>query len=105
MVLRTPRGRVVEAWRCRYDAVLPDSSRPPLVQAAASPFTQPSRPSGTDGASRPRQGPLGAIKEGTCTDILLGDVNPVDDVALPGDDGKNLPLVMNDGKIHQNALR
>jgi len=51
-----------------------------------------------------KQGPLGVIKEGAYADILLVDGNPLDDVSILGDDGKNIPLIMKDGKIYKNAL-
>jgi len=51
-----------------------------------------------------KQGPLGVIQEGAYADILLVDGNPLDDVAILGDDGKNIPLIMKDGVIYKNTL-
>jgi imidazolonepropionase-like amidohydrolase len=51
-----------------------------------------------------KQGPLGVIREGAYADILLVDGNPLDDVSILGDDGKNIPLIMKDGKIYKNTL-
>jgi len=33
------------------------------------------------------------------------DGNPLDDVSILGDDGKNIPLIMKDGRIYKNALK
>jgi len=52
-----------------------------------------------------KQGPLGVIKEGAYADILLVDGNPLDNVAVLGDDGKNIPLIMKDGRIYKNSLQ
>jgi len=52
-----------------------------------------------------KQGPLGVIQEGAYADILLVDGNPLNDVSILGDNGKNIPLIMKDGKIYKNALR
>lgn len=49
-------------------------------------------------------GPLGVIKEGAYADIILVDGNPLKNVKILGDGGKNIPLVMKDGKIYKNAL-
>jgi imidazolonepropionase-like amidohydrolase len=51
-----------------------------------------------------RQGPLGVIREGAYADILLVDKNPLDDVSILGDGGKNFSLIMKDGKIFKNQL-
>jgi len=51
-----------------------------------------------------KQGPLGVIKEGAYADILLVDGNPLDDVSILGDDGKNIPLIMKDGKVYKNTI-
>ena len=52
-----------------------------------------------------KQGPLGVIKEGAYADILLVDGNPLTDVSILGDNGKNFPLIMKDGKIYKNTLQ
>jgi imidazolonepropionase-like amidohydrolase len=51
-----------------------------------------------------KQAPLGVIKEGAYADILLIDGNPLDDVSILGDNGKNIPLIMKDGTIYKNTL-
>ena len=50
-----------------------------------------------------REGPLGVIREGAYADILLVDGNPLDDVSILGDGGKNFPVIMKDGKIYKNT--
>ncbi len=52
-----------------------------------------------------KEGPLGVIKEGAYADLLLVDGNPLDDVSILGDNGKNIALIMKDGKIYKNALK
>ena len=52
-----------------------------------------------------KEGPLGVIKEGAYADILLVDGNPLKDVKILGDGGKNIPLIMKDGKIYKNTLQ
>ncbi len=51
-----------------------------------------------------KEGPLGVIKQGAYADILLVDGDPLKDVSILGEDGKNIPLVMKDGKIYKNTL-
>jgi imidazolonepropionase-like amidohydrolase len=58
------------------------------------------------GARNPYQaGALGVIKEGAYADIILVDGNPMDNVAVLGSNGRNIPLVMKDGKIFKNSLK
>ena len=45
------------------------------------------------------------MEEGAYADLLLVDGNPLDDVSILGDNGKNIPLIMKDGKIFKNALK
>jgi imidazolonepropionase-like amidohydrolase len=47
-------------------------------------------------------GELGVIAEGALADLLLVDGNPIDNINLIGDPGKNLLLIMKDGKIYKN---
>jgi imidazolonepropionase-like amidohydrolase len=49
-------------------------------------------------------GPLGVIKAGAYADLLLVNGNPLDDILLLTDPGKNLNLIMKDGKIYKNQL-
>jgi imidazolonepropionase-like amidohydrolase len=50
-------------------------------------------------------GPLGVITAGAYADILLVDGNPLEDVSILGDGGKNIPLIMKDGNIFKNTLK
>jgi imidazolonepropionase-like amidohydrolase len=52
-----------------------------------------------------QEGPLGVIKEGAYADILLVDGNPLKDVSILGDNAKNIPLIMKDGKIFKNTIK
>ena len=57
------------------------------------------------GARNPyRSGALGVIREGAYADILLVDGNPLQDVSILGDDGRNIPLVMKDGTVYKDNL-
>jgi imidazolonepropionase-like amidohydrolase len=51
-----------------------------------------------------REGKLGVIAEGAYADIILVDGNPLDDVLILGDNAKNIPLIMKDGKIYKNEI-
>ena len=51
-----------------------------------------------------QEGPLGVIREGAYADLLLVDGNPLEDVSILGDSGKNLSLIMKDGVIYKNTL-
>jgi len=50
-------------------------------------------------------GPLGVIKEGAYADILIVNGNPLKDLLLLEKPGKNLSLIMKDGKIFKNTLK
>jgi imidazolonepropionase-like amidohydrolase len=50
-------------------------------------------------------GKLGVIEEGAFADLLLVDGNPVENITLVADPGKNFLIIMKDGKIHKNLLR
>jgi len=51
-----------------------------------------------------KEGPLGVIKPGAYADILLVNGNPLDDLSILGDNGKNISLIMKDGIIYKNKL-
>jgi imidazolonepropionase-like amidohydrolase len=59
---------------------------------------------GLSGPRNPYSGKLGVIEEGALADLLLVDGNPIEDIALIADPGKNLLVIMKDGKIHKDAL-
>jgi imidazolonepropionase-like amidohydrolase len=47
---------------------------------------------------------VGVIEEGAFADLLLVDGNPLADINLIADPGKNFVLIMKDGKIYKNTL-
>jgi imidazolonepropionase-like amidohydrolase len=56
------------------------------------------------GERNPYPGKLGVVEEGALADLLLVDGNPVENIKLVEDPGKNFVLIMKDGKIHKNTL-
>ncbi|MEA1833077.1 amidohydrolase family protein [Methylobacterium durans] len=56
------------------------------------------------GPRDPYPGKLGVIAEGAFADLLLVDGNPVADIALLADPGKNLVVIMKAGVLHKDAL-
>lgn len=51
-----------------------------------------------------REAPLGVIAEGAWADVLLVDGNPMEDLSLIGDPGKNLSVIVKNGEIVKNAI-
>ncbi|HET9415458.1 MAG TPA: amidohydrolase family protein [Pseudolabrys sp.] len=51
-----------------------------------------------------RAGPLGVVKEGAYADLILVDGNPLQNLDLVADPGKNFVVIMKDGKIYKNTL-
>ncbi len=51
-----------------------------------------------------QQGELGVIQEGAYADLLVIDGNPLKDIKLMADPGKNFRIIMKDGKIYKNTL-
>jgi len=56
------------------------------------------------GPRDPYPGKLGVIEEGAYADILLVDGNPLENLDLVADPGKNFLVIMKDGKIYKNTL-
>jgi imidazolonepropionase-like amidohydrolase len=52
----------------------------------------------------PYSGKLGVIERGAFADLLVIDGNPLDDIHLMENPGKNLAIVMKDGAIYKNTL-
>jgi len=52
-----------------------------------------------------KEGDLGVVKEGAYADLLLVDGNPLENLDLVADPGKNFVVIMKDGKIYKNTLR
>jgi imidazolonepropionase-like amidohydrolase len=56
------------------------------------------------GKRSPYPGKLGVVEQGALADLLLVDGNPLDNISLIVDPGKNFLVIMKDGKIYKNAL-
>jgi imidazolonepropionase-like amidohydrolase len=56
------------------------------------------------GPRNPYPGKLGVVEAGALADLLLVDGNPLDNIMLVADPGKNFVLIMKDGTIYKNAL-
>ena len=56
------------------------------------------------GKRNPYPGKLGVVEEGALADLLLVDGNPIEDMKLVEDPGKNFVLIMKDGRIYKNTL-
>ena len=56
------------------------------------------------GPRNPYPGKLGVVEEGALADLLLVDGNPLADIDLIDDPGKNFVVIMKDGKIYKNTV-
>jgi len=56
------------------------------------------------GKRSPYRGKLGVVEEGALADLLLVDGNPVENINLIADPGRNFVVIMKDGKIYKNLL-
>ncbi len=56
------------------------------------------------GKRNPYPGKLGVVEEGALADLLLVDGNPLEDINLVANPGKNFVLIMKDGRIYKNTL-
>jgi imidazolonepropionase-like amidohydrolase len=56
------------------------------------------------GKRSPYAGSLGVVEEGALADLLLVDGNPLDDLRLLENPGKNLVVIMKDGKVYKNLI-
>ena len=56
------------------------------------------------GLRNPYPGKLGVVEEGALADLLVVDGNPLENLNLVGDPGRNFNLIMKDGKIYKNTL-
>jgi len=50
------------------------------------------------------EGQLGVIKKGAYADLILVDGNPLENLDLVADPGKNFVVIMKDGKIYKNII-
>jgi imidazolonepropionase-like amidohydrolase len=56
------------------------------------------------GERNPYPGRLGVIQVGALADLLIVDGNPMNDASVLSDPGKNIRLIMKDGKFYKNTL-
>jgi imidazolonepropionase-like amidohydrolase len=56
------------------------------------------------GKRSPYAGNLGVVEEGALADLLLVDGDPLDDLRLLENPGKNLVVIMKDGKVYKNLI-
>jgi imidazolonepropionase-like amidohydrolase len=56
------------------------------------------------GFINPYPGRLGLVQEGALADLLLVDGNPLENIKLIEDPGKNFLVIMKDGTIYKNTL-
>jgi imidazolonepropionase-like amidohydrolase len=56
------------------------------------------------GPRSPYPGKLGVVEEGALADLLLVDGNPLANIALLEDPGKNFVVIMKDGRVYKNRL-
>jgi imidazolonepropionase-like amidohydrolase len=57
------------------------------------------------GLRNPYPGKLGVVEQGALADLLLVDGNPLENIDLVADPGKNFVVIMKDGKIYKNSLQ
>ena len=56
------------------------------------------------GKRNPYPGKLGVVEQGAFADLLLVDGNPLENINLVADPGKNFLVIMKDGTIYKNTL-
>jgi imidazolonepropionase-like amidohydrolase len=56
------------------------------------------------GKRSPYPGKLGVVEQGALADLLLVDGNPLDNISLIADPGKNFLIIMKDGRVYKNTL-
>lgn len=56
------------------------------------------------GLRNPYPGKLGVVEEGALADLLLVDGNPLENIKLVAEPGKNFLIIMKDGAIYKNTL-
>jgi imidazolonepropionase-like amidohydrolase len=57
------------------------------------------------GKRNPYPGRLGVVEEGALADLLLVDGDPLKNIKLISDPGKNFLVIMKDGKVYKNLIR
>lgn len=56
------------------------------------------------GKRSPYSGKLGVVEQGALADLLLVDGDPLSNLQLVADPGRNFKIIMKDGKIYKNSL-
>jgi imidazolonepropionase-like amidohydrolase len=56
------------------------------------------------GSRNPYPGKLGVVEDGAFADLLLVEGNPLEDIQLLAEPGRNLRVIMKDGRVHKNTL-
>lgn len=56
------------------------------------------------GKRSPYSGKLGVVEQGAFADLLLVEGNPLENISLIADPGKNFVVIMKDGNIYKNTL-
>lgn len=59
---------------------------------------------GPSGYINPYPGKLGVVEEGAFADLLLVEGDPIANIKLIEDPGKNFLVIMKDGKVYKNLL-
>ena len=82
-----------------------DQSREFVIRAEVLPPIEVIRAATTVAAQVLRQkGRLGCLRPGAFADILLVDGDPLKDLSLLGGQGRHMPVIMKDGRLHKNTL-
>jgi imidazolonepropionase-like amidohydrolase len=82
-----------------------DQSREFVIRAEVLPPIEILRAATTVAAQVLRhEGRLGCLKPGAFADILLVDGDPLKDLNLLGGQGRQMPVIMKDGRFHKNTL-
>ena len=56
------------------------------------------------GPRDPYPGKLGVVEQGALADLILVEGNPLENIQLIADPGKNFVVIMKDGVIYKNNL-
>lgn len=56
------------------------------------------------GERNPYPGKLGVVEQGALADLLLVDGNPLENIDLIADPGRNFVVIMKDGRLYKNTL-
>ena len=56
------------------------------------------------GLRSPYDGKIGVVEEGALADLLLVEGDPIANIKLIEDPGKNFKVIMKDGRVYKNTL-